>query len=164
MVSLSIVAVRDVSAVTGVLCCEAAVPRDTMNGTLLYIFYSCILLNINSCFMCSIIFALQPYSTAENGIYKASCGYLVHFYIVLSMYLHFCILLHCFTEQRYRDADSHQAGENSSDFYGIQNFFASHESTGSSPHPHILFTTRFNITFIFAPGSSKLSLSFKFSD
>jgi len=38
MVSLSTVAVRDVSAVTGLLCDKAAFPGDTMNGTLLYIF------------------------------------------------------------------------------------------------------------------------------
>jgi hypothetical protein len=98
------------------------VPRDTMNGTLLYIFCSCILLNINSSFMCPMICALQPYSTAESGIYKASCGYLIHFYIVLNMYLHFCILLHCFAEQSSWDTDNHQAGKNSSVFYGNQNF------------------------------------------
>ena len=85
------------------------------------IFYSCILLNINSYFMCPMICALQPYSTAESGIYKASYGYLIHFYIVLNMYLHFYILLHYFTEQSSRDTDSHQAGKNSA-FYAIQNF------------------------------------------
>lgn len=97
IVSLSIVAIREVSAVTGLLCGKAAMPRDTMNGTLQYIFYSCILLNINFCFMCSMICALQPYSTAENGSYKASCGYLVHFYIVLNnvlTFLYFITLLH----------------------------------------------------------------------
>ena len=124
MVSLSSVAVRDVSAVAGLLCDKAAVPRDTMNGSLLYSynFYSCILLNVNSCFMCPMICALQPYSTAENDIYKASCGYLVHFYIVLNMYLRFCILLHCFTKQTSWDTDSHQAGKNSSALYRTQNF------------------------------------------
>jgi len=99
VVSLRTVAVPDISAVAGLLYDKAAVPRDTTNGTLLYIFYSCILLNINSCFMCPVICVLQPYSTAESGIYKASCGCLIHFYIVLNMYLHFCILLHCFTKQ-----------------------------------------------------------------
>jgi hypothetical protein len=163
MVSLSSVAVRDVSAVAGLLCDKAAVPRDTMNGSLLssYTFYPCILLIINSCFVCPMICALQPYSMAENDICKASCGYLVHFYIILNVYLHFCILLYCFTEQTFWDTDSRQAGKNSSALCRTPNF-ASPDSTGSIPHPHILFNIRFNIIFIFVPVSSNLSLPFKF--
>jgi len=83
MMSLSIVAVRDVVAITDLLCDKAAVPRDTMNGTLLYIFYSCILLNTNSCFMCSMIVHYSPTARREMAVIKL----LVDIWSIFILYL-----------------------------------------------------------------------------